>query len=563
MPVSTSSLPTRAASFTQLKSQTFDLVVIGGGITGAGIARDAALRGFKTALLERQDFAGGTSSKSARLVHGGLRYIETLEFGVVYQACAERRRLQTIAPHLVTPLPFTLPIYHKRSRYAKVLLGMWIYDVLASYQNVRPHQRLTAQQLAQAEPAVSQRDWVGAVRYYERATDDARLTLSTILSAGHSGAVALNYAEVQGLLKFQGRVAGVGARDQLSGETFEVKSALVVNATGAWTDAVKSLDEAGLAPSVRPNKGIHVIVPRARLPLHGAVDFPAAGGKRTLYAVPWRHTCIIGTTDTDYAGDLDDVYAQKDEVEGILESANRAFTDAHLRAADVISTYAGLRPLVRSHTRAAYRATREHQISASPSGLISIAGGKLTTHRAMAKEVVDLASAHLQRATHCRTDRLPLDPDVASLQAISALVDSAHSAATDLDDEVIQHLVSAYGSQCWQVLQLANQDQSLKRRIVDDLPYLYAEVPYAAHSEMARTLNDVMIRRMHIIHEDKQQGLAHAAHIAALMGRYLGWDADEIARQVNAYRQQVALTRKFDDAWEPQGQGRAHPAVKA
>ena len=540
----------RAARVEQLKLQTFDVVVIGGGITGAGCARDAALRGFKTALLERQDFAGGTSSKSARLIHGGLRYVEMLQFGVVYQACAERHRLQAIAPHLVTPLPFTFPVNDKLSHRAKVLLGLWIYDVLARYRNVRPYQRLTAQQLSRSEPALSQRNQAGAVRYYERAVDDARLTLSTILAACRRGAVALNYAEVQGLMISQGRVAGVGVRDRLSGETFEVKSALVVNATGAWNDAIRTLDEVGLRPSVRPNKGIHVIVPRARLPIHGAVDFASAGDghKRTMYAVPWRHTTILGTTDTDYEGDLDNVCAQKEEVDWILESVNRSFADASLSHADILSTYAGLRPLVRSDTQAAYRMSREHHISVSHSGLISIAGGKLTTHRAMAKDVVDLVATQLQRPSLCRTDQLPLDAGVASPKDVTALVDSARSAATGLDDDVIQHLISAYGSQCLSILQLAERDKILKQRVVNDLPYLWAEVPFAVEHEMACTLNDVMIRRMHFIHEDQQQGLAHATQIAAVMGQSLHWDIEEITQQVKAYERQVALTRKFDSA---------------
>jgi glycerol-3-phosphate dehydrogenase len=539
----------------RLKAQVFDVVVIGGGITGAGIARDAALRGFRTALLEKQDFAGGTSSKSARLIHGGLRYIEMLQFDVVYQACAERRKLHTSAPHLVTPLAFIFPVYHNRSRYAKVRLGMWLYDVLGLFQNTRPNQTLNARQLAQAEPALTRNQLIGAARYYERATDDARLTLSTIRSARQHGALALNYAEVQSLLKSKGRVVGVGVRDGLSGETFDVQAGLVVNATGAWNDAVKRLDEAGGAPSVRPNKGIHVIVPRARLPLQAAIDFPAAGGPRarTMYAVPWRHTAIIGTTDTDYTGDLDEVYAQKDEVDWILESVNRVFIGDPLTGADVISTYAGLRPLVQSKAAPAYQRSREHQVSISRSGLISIAGGKLTTHRAMAKDVVDVVSRQLQRPAHCRTDQMPLDLQIAAPGDVAALVDSTRSAAKDIEADIIQHLVSAYGSQCWQVLQLANLDQSLKRRIVDGLPYLYAEVLHAINHDMACTLNDVLIRRTHILHEDRQQGLAHAAHVAELMGRYLAWGPEEISRQVEAYRQQVALTRKFDEAWRLPG----------
>jgi glycerol-3-phosphate dehydrogenase len=541
-------MQTRAAAVERFKTESFDLVVIGGGITGAGIARDAALRGIKTALLERQDFAGGTSGKSARLVHGGLRYVETLEFAVVLRACAERRTLQSIARHLVTSLPFTISVYHSRNRFNRVRLGMWIYDALGLYRNVRNHKRLSQRELALAEPAVSQRDWVGAVRYYERRADDARLTLTTILSAGRQGALTLNYAEVQGLLKSQGRVVGVAVRDLLAGTTFEVRARVVVAAAGVWNDAVRRLDETGLAPSVRPNKGIHVIVPHARLPLRAAVDFPALGGKRTMYAVPWRHTCLIGTTDTDYEGDLDAAHALPDEVEWILASANQGFEGVNLTRADVISTYAGLRPLVSSHIAAAYRAPREHHITVAKSGLISIAGDKLTTHRAMAQDVVDLAVDRLGHRAPCRTGRIPLDADAATPQAVAALEAGVRSAASVLGDDVVQHLVSTYGSDAWHVLRLCAEQPALKRPIVSGLHYSYAEVVHAVKHEMAGALTDVMIRRLRLIHEDPQQGLGLAADIAACMAPHLDWSAGDISQQIEMYRQEVALTRQFSNA---------------
>jgi glycerol-3-phosphate dehydrogenase len=537
----------RAAKLDRLKTEVFDLVVIGGGITGAGVARDAALRGFKTALVERTDFAGGTSGKSARLVHGGLRYVETLEFRVVMEACAERRTLDAIAPHLIVPIAFTYPIYHSPSRYARVRLGMWMYDALGLYRNVHSHERLTAEELAQAEPAVSRADLVGAVRYYERRADDARLTLSTIQSAMRHGALALNHAEVLGLLKSQGRAAGVTVRDQVSGQVLEVRGRQVVSAAGVWNDDVRGLDEGGAAPSVRPNKGIHVIVPRDRLPINGVVDFPAVGPKRTMYAVPWRHTCLIGTTDDDYAGDLDDVHALATEVAWILDSANHTFTGASLVPADVISTYAGLRPLIAS-SQAAYRAPREHHVSTSRSGLISIAGGKLTTHRAMAKDVVDRVAAQLQRRVPCRTAREPLDAQAATPESLAALRAGVESMATDAGAEEAQHLISTYGSDCWQVLRLAGERPELKRHVVDGLPYRYSEVAHAVEDEMACTLGDVMIRRLRLIHEAPQQGLPQAAEIAAFMAPYMGWNAADVLRQVDAYRGQVALTRAFETA---------------
>ena len=282
----------RPAIREQLTTQRFDLLVIGGGITGAGIVRDAALRGLKTALVERQDFASGTSSKSARVIHGGVRYIESLQFDVVRQACAERNRLQRLAPHLVTPLPFTLPVYEKLIRYAKVKIGLWLYDLLGSPSKSQRRQTLTAQQLTAAEPALSQQGLVGVLRYHEQVADDAHLTLATILAARQQGAAGLNYAEVQALLKSAGQITGVTARDRLSNATFEIQATRVVNATGPWSDALRTLDEASGAPTVRPNKGIHLVVSRTQLPIGQAVDFPALGGHRTMYAIPWRHTCI-------------------------------------------------------------------------------------------------------------------------------------------------------------------------------------------------------------------------------------------------------------------------------
>lgn len=547
--MSSASLPpgqARAADRERLRRETFDLAIIGGGITGAGIARDAALRGFRAALLERGDFASGTSSRSARLAHGGLRYVEMLQFGVVRQACAERQILDRLAPHQVTPIAFTLPVYEKFSRYLKVRLGTWIYDRLGA--NLRPTEGLSVAQLTQVEPAIRRAGCLGAARYYERRVDDARLTLSTVLAARGHGALALNYAAVEGLLKSNGRLAGVAVRDQLTGETFEVRARLVVNASGAWNDQVRGLDAPGQAPGVRPNKGIHVIVPRARLPIHGVVDFPPLEGRRMLYAVPWRHTVLLGTTDADYAGDLDAVHAAADEVAWILASANHAFLDVHLTSAEVLSTFAGLRPLARGEMRAAYRATREHQIAVSGSGLISIVGGKLTTHRAMAQDVVDLAARELGGAARCRTAELPLEAGPA---LVGAALPEAARAAADLDEETARYLVEAYGARSLEVLRLATAQPALRRPLVAGLPYLWAEVAYAVDQELACTLSDVLIRRTRVIHEDRNQGLPQAAEVARWMGSALGWEAAEVERQVADYRRAVAATHSFDPAWAP------------
>lgn len=552
----------RPAIRQQLAAQSFDLLVIGGGITGAGIARDATLRGLKTALVERQDFAGGASSRSARVIHGGVRYIESLQFDVVRQACAERNHLQTLAPHLVTPMPFTLPVYEKWSRYAKVQIGLWLYDLLGAMPRRRRRQTLTARQLSTMEPALSQQGLVGAMHYHEQVADDARLTLATIRAAWQQGAVLLNYAEVQGFLKNAGQIAGAVIQDRLSGDTVEVQAQTVVNATGPWNDAIRRLDEADPAPTVRPNKGIHLVVSRAQLPIRHAVDFPAEGGHRTMYTLPWRHTCLVGTTDTDYSGDLDQIHAVQDEVAWILASINRAFPAAHLQTSDILSTFAGARPLVDHGTGKAYRASREHQMTTSRSGLLSIAGGKLTTHRAMAREVVDRVAGRLHRTTACTTDHTPLDADLATPADVAALAERAHTAAADLDSDIIDHLVATYGTECLSVLTLAYQQPALRQRIAPDLPYLYAEIPYAIHHEMACTLSDMLIRRMHLIHEERTQGLAQAEAVARIMAKALAWSDTEITAQVAAYRQAVALSRRFEESsQQPVTTPRPAPAI--
>lgn len=539
----------RVAQIDQLKSQNFDVLVIGGGITGAGIARDAALRGFKTALVEKQDFAGGTSGNSARLIHGGLRYVESFQFSVVYQACAERGVLSHIAPHQVSPVPFVIPLAGGLSNRLKVQLALGIYDALALYRNFHLNEYLTRQQVAQAEPDITLREPRSAMRYWERAMDDARMTLSTILSASEQGALALNHAEVIGFLKLQGQVVGVTVRDQVSGDEFEIKASYVINAGGPWNDVIRNLDQAGLTPSVRPNKGIHVIVPYTRLPIKGVMNFRAVRSKRMLYTVPWRHTTFIGTTDTDYHDDLDAVYAEQDEVAWLLDSVNNAFIDVNLTQADVISTYAGLRPLVEAQSSTGYRATREHHISVSPSGLISIAGGKFTTHRAMARDVVDLVAAQLKTGQPCRTAQLPLDSELATLRAVKSLIEKVRAASADLDEDVAQHLVATYGSRSLSLLATIGQAKTLGRRIVDGLPYLSAEILYAVNDERACTLNDVMIRRTRLMHELPQQGLDVAEAIAAEMKPLLGWTDAQVAQQLTAYRNQVALTRRFDPNW--------------
>jgi glycerol-3-phosphate dehydrogenase len=539
LPPARSVLDRRRAKLERLPTEPFDLLIIGGGITGASVAREAALRGWRVALVERGDFASGTSSRSARVIHGGLRYLSQQQFGVVREACAERRHLLRHAPSLVHPLPHTVVVYDQPTRALVIRSAMALYDALALYRNVRPHRALSRRALAELEPSVAP-GAITAVRYYEAVADDARLTLATILAAERLGALVLNYVTVEALLKVAGHVAGAAVRDALTGHTFEVQARVVVNATGPWNPLVQKLDRPGAKATMHPSKGIHLIVPRERLWLNDAVIFRATDRSRDMYALPWRHTTIIGTTDTDYAGDLDEIYATGDEVRRVLDSTRRTFPSARLTEADLLSTFAGVRPLVEQAGLGAYRMSREHRVSQSESGLLSITGGKLTTHRPMARDTVEAAARQLghdagfNRAAVRRSERLPLE---------EAAIPAAGSERLPPDD--LAHLQSAYGARWGDVAALALRVPGLAARINPALPYLKAEIAFGIQHEMALTLNDLLLRRMHFIHEAPNQGLDDAQSIAAAMAGLLGWPPAETARQVQAYEHQVALTRRY------------------
>ncbi len=540
LPPARSPLERRGEKLQRLRTMVFDLLVIGGGITGAGVAREAALRGWRVALVERGDFASGTSSKSARIIHGGLRYIAMGQLGVVYAACAERRHLLANAPALVRPLAHTVAVYDKTARAIGIRAGLALYDALALYRSPQPHRPLSRRALAELEPSVAQDNLKTAVRYYEAVGDDARLTLATILAAERLSAVALNYVQVEKLLKAGGRVNGAAVRDVLTGRTLEVRASVVVNASGPWNPLVQQLDRPAAQAGMHPSKGIHVVVPRERLWVNNAVVFRATDGQRDMYVLPWRGTTIIGTTDSDYAGDLDEVCATGDEVRRVLDSTARTFPTARLTEADVLSTYAGVRPLVEHAGQGAYNLSREHRVSVSESGLLSISGGKLTTHRRMARDTVEAAArllGHtpaLNQAAARRSQRVPLEEPA---------IPPANAAQLPPDD--LGHLQSAYGSRWGDIAALALHVPGLAERLAPALPYLKAEIAFAVQHEMALTLNDVLLRRMHLIHEDAQQGLAHAPRVAASLAGLLGWTPEETAHQVRAYQHQVALTRRY------------------
>jgi len=528
-----------------------DVLVIGGGITGAAIARDAALRGFRTALVEKGDFGSGTSSVSSRLIHGGLRYLEQYDLHLVLEASRERRVLLRIAPHLVRPLPFVFPVYRgARVPSWKLRCGLWLYDLLAAFRNVRVHRWLGRKATLRLEPGLRDKDLRAAGLYYDAQTDDARLVLATMRSAAQAGAHVANYVEVVSLVKPDGHVRGATVRDLLSGDTRTVRSLIVVNACGPWVDQLRRLDEPDATPVLRLTKGAHVAVPRQRLGNTHAITMTSPIDGRVMFVLPWEDAeqSYIGTTDTDEDVSPDDVRATAEDVVYLLRSANAFFPQARLSPHDVVATWAGLRALLRPDGHLApSQVSREHRIIESASGLLTIAGGKLTTHRVMAQELVDRVAARLgaldgrPRAPHPPTHRLPLPGgETADLDGLAkAAVERGASETT------ARHLVGRYGSEAAAVLNLVDRDRALGGRIVAGRPDLWAEVVHAIEREMAVRLSDVLVRRLHLFYKTRDQAVPTTSAVADRMAGALGWDGSRRAVELAAYLQLVKRSRAF------------------
>jgi len=543
---------TRAAALASMAAEPVDVLVIGGGITGAGIARDAALRGFRVALVEKGDFGSGTSSHSSRLIHGGIRYLEQRNFRLVFEASRERRVLLRIAPHLVRPLPFVFPVYRgSRVPGWKLRAGMWLYDLLAAFRNVKSHRWLSPKQVRRAEPALKDRGLTGAALYWDAQTDDARLVLATARSAARAGALIANYAEVTSLLTPDGRVRGAAVRDVLSGETRTVRALVVVNAGGPWVDALRRMDDPAAPPLLRPTKGAHVAVPRRRIGNERAITLFSPIDGRVMFVLPWGELSYIGTTDTDADASPDAVRVTAADVTYLLRSANAAFPEAHLSPNDVVSVWVGLRPLLGpeggTSTTAPSQISREHRVVESAQGLISIAGGKLTTYRVMARDVVDRVAARLHEldgrpvAPRPPTDRLPLPGGEAA--ELDVLRETAR--ARGVSDATARHLVASYGSEMAAVLNLVDRDRSLGEPVALGRPEIWAEVAHAVEREMALRVQDVLVRRLHLFYEFEQHGTAVAAPVAQRMKKLLGWDEIREAEELVDYFKLVERARAF------------------
>ncbi|MDY7230311.1 glycerol-3-phosphate dehydrogenase [Hyalangium rubrum] len=541
----------RAERLRALAAEPFDLLIIGGGVAGAGAARDAALRGLRVALVEREDFASGTSSRSSRLIHGGVRYLEHGHLGLVFESSIERMRLLRLAPHLVRPLAFTWPVY-KGARIPrwKLNAGLMLYDALALFRNVKSHQSLSIRQVLAAEPLVLSEGLTGGARYYDAATDDARLTFANALGASEAGAVVLNHASVRQLLLEEGKAVGALVVDHLSGQEVAVRARALVNATGPWSDEIRKLDSHSNreAPAVRGSKGVHISVPRERIGNNEALTLLSPKDGRVMFVLPAGTHAIIGTTESATRAHPAEVRASETDVEYLLASANAFFPQAHLTRADVVSAWAGIRPLVAKGYGGAGdagSASREHAIDVSPSGVIAISGGKLTTYRVMARDVVNAVERQLGLARRkAPTDTLPLPGG--DMRSLAAEMESARAITGNAD--VAHHLVRAYGSRWPQVWRLAAEDAALAQPLAEGLPYLRAEAAYGVSHELVHTLADLLIRRLKVAFETRDLGLAAARVAAEVMAPRLGWDAEETRRQLEAYARHAVRLFGVDPA---------------
>jgi glycerol-3-phosphate dehydrogenase len=498
------------------------------------------MRGLRTILVEQHDLGSGTSSRSSRLIHGGLRYLEEGDLSLVFEALRERRVLLDIAPHLVRPLPFVFPV-HRGDRVPlwKLWAGICLYDLLAAFRNVRWHRVLGKRGLLQREPMVRERGLIGGVRYFDAQCDDARLVVATARSAIRHGALVANYMKVHDLLRADGRVQGARLRDELTGTEGAVHAHLVVNATGPWCDAVRRMEDPSARPLLRPTKGVHVLVRRERLGHDAAITLTSPIDGRVMFVLPWGDFSYIGTTDTDTDEGPDDVRATPDDIVYLLRSANAAFPNAHLGEADVLATWAGLRPLIAPDhgVPGASQVSREHLIITGPGGMLTIAGGKLTTYRSMAEQLVN----HVATALHALDGRpRPPAPPTADEPLPGGEVHDLEPLGSPglelgLPIATVDHLVRLYGSECAAVFNLVREQRDLARPLDGRAPVIEAEVVHVTRRELARRVEDVLVRRLHLFYETPDQGTAAARRTAELMGAELGWDAVQIGEEVERY----------------------------
>jgi glycerol-3-phosphate dehydrogenase len=524
----------RAEHLERLRTTSFDIVVIGGGVTGAYVALDAVTRGFSVAILEKEDFASGTSAKSSKMIHGGLRYIEQGNLPLVRHSLLERQRLRKNAGHLVQRLPFLFPVLEKDGVFDKRLAAgfeslLWSYDLAGGWREGVLHQKLSRNEVLSHCPTFVPENVNGGFLYYDARADDARLTLDIVRTAVHHGAVALNGARVSEVLRHGGRVTGVVA--EIDGEEVEVAAGAVVNATGVWLRDWSGAAADADVPSIRPAKGVHIVVPWLSIRNDCTVTIPVAGRARRATITRWGNTSYLGTTDDDYAGDLDDVNCTSDELAFLLEGVHAAL-DVEISPDDVLGSYAGLRPLVAPPGGKTVEVKRNHEIRRDRDGLITVVGGKLTTSRHMAEQTVDKAQEVIGRRARCRT--------VGARLLGAAGYDAEATVATG---GLAAHLGERYGTEARFVTDLLAEAPALAAPVVEGLPYLEAEVVYSARHEFARTVDDILSRRTRARLQARDASIVAADRVAELLAGELGWNDAQKQKNITDYRTTVTRER--------------------
>ena len=527
----------REAELQSLRSTQFDVLVVGGGVTGLGVALDAASRGLKVALVERDDFASGTSSKSSKLIHGGVRYLQQGEVALVYEALHERHRLKRNAPHLVQTLPFMIPILKRDgvvSRKIARALGtaLWMYDLTGGWRIGKFHRRLKADKAFTHLPTMDRQRLGSAYLYFDAMADDARVCLALARTAKSYGAVVLNYTRVEKILHNENGQASGAVVKPYDTEAFAIDARVVVNAAGVWSDEVMTSDAGKNPDSIRPAKGVHLTVPWKMVRNDLAIVIPVPGDRRSLFLVPWipnydgtyQYT-YVGTTDTDYQGSIDDPQCTSVDINYVLKALNAAVM-TNISADDVTAVWSGLRPLVKSvngekiSSRTA-DLSRRHKVSKSKSGVITIAGGKLTTYRKMAQDTIDEALTQLQKSAKCKTKNLKLIGATTSTPKTNA--------------KSAMHLAARFGTEASLIHEMIAENPSLGEQLIAGLPYLKAEAVFAVKYEMARTLDDILSRRTRARIINRRASVASARAVAELIAPLLNWGEQEINNQVLAY----------------------------
>ena len=513
-----------------------DLLVVGGGITGAGIALDAASRGMSVGLVERLDFASGTSSKSSKLVHGGLRYLEQREFGLMREAATERDLLRRLAPHLVEPIPFVLPVSHRSAR-AKFGVGLWAYDALASFRNLKFHKHLDGPEVERLMPALPSGKVRGGYVFYDCKTDDVRLVMEVLIQSVRYGATVVNHAAVRDIEPGED-CCTVCVEDAATSELFEVRARRVIAAGGVWTDRIEQLAKLDSPPRLRPSKGIHVLFDRSSFPIGTAAALiPDAERKRMLFVIPWHDSVLVGTTDTAYEGSLDHPTVEQDDRAYCLDAVNKLYR-LELTETDITGAYAGLRPLIAAKQGETADLSRKHAVYDIAPGVIGITGGKLTTYRRMAADAVDRAAIDLGHASKSRTRWIRLgSSDTGALRAAV----TRRSMRLGLSEVTIGHLVRTYGDRAMDVLDIA-EDGATGFLARGHAP-IEAEAVYCSRAEMAVHLNDMLARRSRLALIDGAAGIGEGSRTAEVMSEVLGWNPEELVRQTEAHRVDVEIER--------------------